>query len=50
MIQMRAKAQADAIKTISESLNSDIAKEAATLALAKEVSELNILGEILFGM
>eukprot|EP01036_Dinobryon_divergens_P025860 gene25860-34449_t len=36
VIQMRAKAQADAIKTISESLNSDIAKEAATLALAKE--------------
>ena len=37
MIQMRAKAQADAIKIIADSLNSDVAKEAATLALAKEV-------------
>lgn len=34
---MRAKAQADAIKIIADSLNSDVAKEAATLALAKEV-------------
>lgn len=37
VIRMRAQAQADAIKILAESLSSEVGREAAMIALAKEV-------------
>jgi hypothetical protein len=38
VIEMRAKAQASAIRTIAEALNGEHSSEAAKLAVAREVS------------